>query len=254
MKVNLSTFDRCAKGGFCIPGASFLPAVSLVTFLLVLLCQGCATHHRAVQEGVARISPCCEAKKSTAAADGMETRSPSSKVGSFGELGSQWQDDHGTWHQLSEFMGKVEIVSMFFCSCQGICVQTLGNMQKIEASLSAKMRANVHFVMITLDPDRDGIKQMHAYRSQESLPESRWTLLRGRGMADTRDMAQFLGVGYGRDNSGRFVHSSTIVALDGQGRVLKRFEGPHSDLAKAVSDIEAAVNLTVKPVTTAKID
>ena len=253
MKVNLSTFDQCAKGGYSILGASFFRAAVLYTFLLVLLCQGCATQN-GVQESAAKISPCCAAKKSTAAQDGMENHASASTVGSFSELGSHWQDDHGSWHPLSEFKGKVEIVSMFFCSCQGICVLTLENMKKIEASLSPKMRANVHFVMITLDPDRDGMKQLHAYRSQESLPESRWTLLRGRNMADTREMAQFLGVGYGRDNSGRFVHSSTIVALDIQGRVLKRFEGPHSDLAKAVSEIEAAVNLNEKPVSTAKVD
>jgi len=165
--------------------------------------------------------------------------------GSVYELAAKWQDDAGRAVQLSDLRGRPVVISMFYAACEGICVITRDDMKDIEASLPAALRSQVQFVLVTLDPKRDTVKSLRSYRSQEELPEDRWRLLRGDPDSTTK-LAERLGVGFGRDGSGRFVHSSQIVVLDQMGRIIQSQDGVHANLVAAGKVLEQALDTPVQ--------
>ena len=155
------------------------------------------------------------------------------------EINDDWQDDRGNTFQLAELRGRPVVISMFFASCEGVCVITRDDLKAIEASLPAATRERTAFVLVTLAPERDSAAVLKAYRAEHGLAEKRWTLLRGSAQA-TAALATRLSIGYGRDAAGLFRHASQIVVLDETGKIISQQDGIHADLAEAV----AAVNTT----------
>ncbi len=151
-----------------------------------------------------------------------------------------WETDAGGKIHLNELNGRVRIMAMFYSSCQGVCAITRQDLEQIEASLAPGVRARVKFVLVTLDPPRDTAATLRAYRHAWGLAADRWVLLRGEEAA-TKQLAARLGVGSGRDGAGRFIHSSELVVLDPQGRIIHRHHGQHADLPGIAREIATAV-------------
>jgi protein SCO1/2 len=154
-------------------------------------------------------------------------------------LASTWETDSGPTLHLAELNGRVRLISMFYATCEGVCVITKQDMQAIEASLPASVRERVGFILVTLDPRRDSLAALRSYRRTEGLAKDRWTLLRGDDAA-TAKLASVLGVASGRDAAGRFVHSSELVVLDASGRIIHRHAGLRADLQAIATEMEAA--------------
>jgi protein SCO1/2 len=83
----------------------------------------------------------------------------------------------------------------------------------------------VRFVLVSLDPARDGAKRLAEYAAQRALDPSRWTLLTGPD-ADVRDLAATLGVRYRRVTPDDLAHSNLITLLDSEGRIAQQSSGP----------------------------
>jgi protein SCO1/2 len=160
-------------------------------------------------------------------------------------ISAEWETDAGRQIKLSDLNGRVRVISMFYATCQGVCVTTREDMQQIEASLSPAARQRVGFVLVTLDPARDTDASLKTYRRTENLSARRWTLLRGDEAA-TAKLAGLLGVSAGRDACGRFIHSSELIVLDASGRILQRHSGLHANLSAITREIEIAASSPTK--------
>jgi protein SCO1/2 len=164
---------------------------------------------------------------------------PSDSGGSIGDMDMLWETDNGRKIKLGELNGRVRVISMFYATCQGVCLITKQDMQALEASLSPEARERVGFILVTLDARRDTAQALRSYRREEGLSPARWTLLRGDDAA-TRKLAGWLGVSSGRDASGRFNHSSELIVLDESGRIIHRHHGLRADLGRIAREIETA--------------
>jgi protein SCO1/2 len=153
-------------------------------------------------------------------------------------LDSVWQTDAAKDFKLSELRGHPVVISMFFASCEGICVITKDDFKAVEASLPSAVREQTAFVLVTLDPLRDSAAALHQYRMDQGLSAKHWRLLRG-SEASTSTLARFLGIEYGRDASGLFRHSSRLVVLDRTGKIVAQQDGTHADLTAAVKTLVA---------------
>ena len=203
-----------------------------ILFLLVTGCAvlvGCATS----QSPRPAIAACCQQR-----ATGIST---TDTTGSISDVNAEWETDSGGKIKLGDLNGHVRVISMFYATCQGVCVITKQDMQAIEASLPPAVREQVGFILVTLDARRDTAEALHTYRQTESLSPTRWTLLRGDEEA-TGKLAALLGIGSGRDSAGRFIHSSELVVLDQAGRVIHRHSGLRADLQAIAGEIEAAAS------------
>jgi protein SCO1/2 len=190
------------------------------TSLIAMGLSGCASPTEPTRN-------CCrKSPTATVQADIPDQASPCSVF----DLNTVWQTDQKRDFRLPELRGHLVIISMFYASCEGVCVITKEDLKAVEASLPVDIRSQIFFVLVTLAPNRDSARVLRDYRAEQGLSATRWLLLRGSDRA-TAELARLLKVGYGIDHSGLFRHGSEITVLDKTGTILLQRDGVHADLA-----------------------
>ena len=126
--------------------------------------------------------------------------------------------------------GKPRVVSMFYTSCQFICPLIVDSGKAIEHRLSPAERSRIGIVLISMDPARDTPAALRKVFDKRQLDTSRW-LLASPPAADVRAVAGVLGIRYRQLADGEFNHTSVLVLLDAEGRIVARTEqvGSKSD-------------------------
>lgn len=125
-----------------------------------------------------------------------------------------------TW---AEFRGQPRIATMFYSSCPYMCPLIIESGKAIDKSLTPAERARLGVVMVSLDPKRDSPAALTALVKKRGIDAKRWTLLRP-DPKDLRSFAAVLGVKYRALANGEFSHTSVLVLLDAEGRILARTE------------------------------
>ena len=180
----------------------------------------------------------CAAEKKSCCGNHAAAAVASAPRGAVLDLAGDWQTDAGTPLALAQLRGRPAVISMFYASCEGICVITKDDMKAVEASLPAAARERTTFVLVTLAPDLDSAAVLKKYRTDHGLSEKNWVLLRG-SPATTAALAAQLGIGFGRDQSGLFRHASVLTVLDDAGNILLQQDGIHADLTATVAAVVA---------------
>lgn len=138
-------------------------------------------------------------------------------------LEDRFSDQAGKPFVLADRRGKPQLVAMFYTSCRYICPLIVDSAKGVEHRLSPEERARLGILLVSLDPDRDDTAALASVASKRKLDPARWTLAR-TDAAGVRRVAALLGVRYRALADGEFNHSSAMVLLDAEGRVLARTE------------------------------
>jgi protein SCO1 len=117
--------------------------------------------------------------------------------------------------------GHVQIVTMFYASCPMACPLIIDTLRNIDRALPAAGRSKLGILMLSIDPERDTPAALNALAVERRITDPRWVLARATP-SDTRALAAALGIQYRALGNGDFDHSSTMVLLDSEGRVLAR--------------------------------
>lgn len=119
--------------------------------------------------------------------------------------------------------GKPRVVAMFYTSCQYMCPLIVESGKAVERQLDQAQRARLGMVLISMDPARDTPAALRKVATARGVDDARW-LLASPPTAKVREVAGVLGVRYRQLPNGDFNHSSVLVLLDAQGRILARTE------------------------------
>lgn len=119
--------------------------------------------------------------------------------------------------------GKPQLVAMFYTSCQFICPLIVDSGKAIERKLDATQQKKLGILLISMDPKRDDPKALRTVVDKRKLDTRRWTLASPRP-DDVRTVAGLLGIRYRLLADGEFNHSSALILLDADGRILARTE------------------------------
>ncbi|KFN51012.1 SCO family protein [Arenimonas composti] len=138
-------------------------------------------------------------------------------------LGDTYSDQAGREFLLADGRGKVRVVSLFYTSCRYVCPLIIDSAKGVEHALTDAERARLGFLLVSLDPDRDDTAALKSVADRRRLDPARWTLAR-TDAAGVRRLAAVLGVRYRALADGEFNHTSALVLVDGEGRVLARTE------------------------------
>ena len=139
------------------------------------------------------------------------------------QLSARMTDSTGRSLDWRSLRGKPRVATLFYTSCQYVCPLTVDGLRAIERGLTPAERDRVGYVLVTLDPDRDTPARLAAVKSERHLDSAAWLLLRPEPQ-DLRSLAGMLGVRYRALADGEFNHTTTLVLLDAEGRVLARTE------------------------------
>ncbi|MAL02920.1 MAG: SCO family protein [Arenimonas sp.] len=158
-------------------------------------------------------------------------------------LTDTYTDQSGRDFTLADGRGKVRLVAMFYTSCRYVCPLIIDSAKGIEHALTPEERARLHVLLVSLDPARDDPAALKQVFDKRRLPADRWTLARTEA-AGVRRLAAVLGIRYRPLADGEFNHTSALVLLDGEGRILARTETlgsvPDPDFLAAVKAALAA--------------
>ena len=141
-----------------------------------------------------------------------------------------FKDQDGKSFTLAQRRGGVQVVTMFYSSCPYACPLLIDTAKGIDHALTPAERAKLRVLMLSLDPARDTPAALSALAAKRKLDRARWTLATTND-SGVRQTAAALGIRYRKLADGEFNHSSVIILLDAEGRVLARSEklGPQAD-------------------------
>ncbi|AKC88211.1 electron transporter SenC [Pseudoxanthomonas suwonensis] len=131
-------------------------------------------------------------------------------------------DQHGQALQWAALRGRPQLVSMFYVNCHLMCPLILENAKALQKQLPAAERERLGVAILTLDPARDTPESLAAVAQRHRVPAD-WRFLRP-APDDVRALASVLDVRYRFREDGSVNHTSMLVLLDPDGRVLARSE------------------------------
>ncbi|GAB2661093.1 SCO family protein [Arenimonas aestuarii] len=138
-------------------------------------------------------------------------------------LADTYTDQAGRDFRLADGRGEVRVVAMFYTSCRYVCPLIIDSAKGVEHALAPDERARLHLLLVSLDPARDDPAALKQVFDKRRLDADRWTLARTES-AGVRRLAAVLGIRYRPLADGEFNHTSSLVLLDGEGRILARTE------------------------------
>jgi protein SCO1/2 len=147
-------------------------------------------------------------------------------------------DQDGRHFQLADRIGKPQLVSMFYTSCQFTCPLIVEALKKYQSTLTPQEREKLQVLLVSFDPKRDTPARLKQVQGQRNIDAANWTLATTES-AGVRKLAAVLDIQYRELPSGDFSHASTIVLLSADGRVLARTQNVaqvDADFVRAIHD------------------
>jgi len=146
-------------------------------------------------------------------------------------------DQDGRGLHFADGRGRPRLVSMFYTSCKYVCPLIVDTLLATERAVDPAERAKLDVLIVSFDPDRDDPPALKRVADQRRLDVPRWTLARTEA-TDVRKLAAVLGIQYRALADGEINHSSALVLLDADGRILARSDR----LGEADPDFVAAAS------------
>lgn len=122
---------------------------------------------------------------------------------------------------LLEHRGQPLLISMFYTGCQFVCPRIIDALKKTEASLTPAERKNTKVLMVTFDPEHDDIAALKTVATERGLASPQWAIARTDDR-NVRKLAAALGIQYRALPNGDFNHTSVLILLDAEGRIVAK--------------------------------
>lgn len=149
---------------------------------------------------------------------------------------------------LATLRGKVWLADIIFTRCPGPCARMTRQMAEIQAALAGNSEAQL--VSLTTDPDFDVPAVLEKYAAHYQATPGRWQFLTGPKLtiaAVAADSLKFTALGKPAEQrtsaDDLFIHSTTFVLVDKQGRLRANFDTSSeiTDWAAVRKEILAAI-------------
>jgi protein SCO1/2 len=132
-------------------------------------------------------------------------------------------DQHGKAWDWRSKRGRPQLVAMFYSSCQYICPLIVESGKAVERGLAPVQRARMGVLLISMDPARDTPAALMKVVRERHIDDRRWSLASPEPDA-VRGVAGVLDVRYRQLADGEFNHTSALILLDADGRIVARTE------------------------------
>jgi protein SCO1/2 len=142
--------------------------------------------------------------------------------------------------RLSDFRGKVLLVSFIFTTCNGTCPATTHRMSQVHQELLKRglgSDGRIRFLSITLDPARDTPEVLSRYMQLYDLDATNWSFLTGPAEQVARTI-QAWGMWARPASNGQLDHPSRVFLVDYRGRIREIYNLNFLKPAWVIEDVQ----------------
>lgn len=133
----------------------------------------------------------------------------------------QLTDQNGHAQPLAARRGRPQLLAMFYASCQMVCPMIVDSMRATYKALPPAQQGRLDLLLVSFDPARDSVAALKRYAEKRQLATPPWTLARAEA-PQVRQLSGVLGLQYRQLPDGEFNHSSELILLDADGRIVAR--------------------------------
>ncbi len=135
-------------------------------------------------------------------------------------------DQDGRAMRLADLSGKAVLLSYVYTSCpiQTMCPLTTKKMAEMQGALPEEIKGRVHFVSITLDPQRDPPEALKGYGEFYGADFDTWSFLTSDEDA-IRESASCCNVTFSLEDNGMIGHNMNLVLLSPAGQIANQYPG-----------------------------
>jgi protein SCO1/2 len=159
---------------------------------------------------------------------GQPTAKPTTTTPSAGtasqsifQLGIPLTDQAGHAFTLADKRGTPMVVSMFYTSCQFVCPMLVDAIRATDKQLTDAERKRLNMLLVSFDPAHDTVDVLRKTATQRELDTTRWSLARADAK-NVRKLAALLDIQYRALEGGEFNHSTVLILVDADGRIVGR--------------------------------
>lgn len=151
-------------------------------------------------------------------------------------LTTNWNTEEGETIQLKSLKGKTLVMVMIYTTCKAACPRLVADMRNIEAKIPKNKLKDIHFILVSIDPETDTPKRLKEFAKENFMDEEHWTFLQGT-KSGVREFANVLAVKYKQISPMDFSHSNIISVFNTQGELIHQQEGLGVDNKETVQTI-----------------
>ena len=130
--------------------------------------------------------------------------------------------------KLADYRGKVVAVTFIFTLCADTCPVLTPMMSFVQDQLGANFGEKIHFVSITVDPERDTPEVLKEYAQAFGANLSGWSFLTGTPDA-IRDVTRRYGIFAAKTANGSIDHTFLTSIIDHRGILRVQYLGVRFD-------------------------
>ncbi|WP_185235278.1 SCO family protein [Teredinibacter franksiae] len=135
----------------------------------------------------------------------------------------------------------VVLFSFIFTHCSSVCPTQTRSLLEVRNQLPQDVREQVHFVSMSIDPQRDSPEVLNKFVLMQKADDRAWNFLTGdpAEIARLTERLHFfdeLGEGL---NSKPQIHRTSLWLVDKKGRMLQRYKGDPVDKERIVRELIA---------------
>jgi len=146
-------------------------------------------------------------------------------------------DQDGRRVSLASLRGRALVLDFVFTNCPGPCPILTATHVTLQRRLAAEARGGVHFVSISLDPERDTPEALRAYAQAHGADLAAWSFL--TGAPDTvHAVLRSYGVRSEQAEDGEIDHVVVTYVIGRDGRISRRYLGLEQGVDERLRGLE----------------
>lgn len=151
-------------------------------------------------------------------------------------------DQRGEPFAMQQLRGKTVVLNFIFTHCPGICPLQTGALRRVSADLPEAVRERVHFVSVSVDPERDTPSELAAFATKHRVDQERWTFVTGQ----KQELLAF-GGSYAAQalpsGAGPLDHRTEIRLINAEGQLMQTYAGNPLDEPRLAREIQTVDEL-----------
>jgi len=149
-------------------------------------------------------------------------------------------DQNGQPFTLAAQRGKVCVFTFIYASCADTCPLLTAKMVGMQKKLGKDFGARVHFVSVTVDPERDTAEALRKYGEGQGANLAGWSFLTG-SPAEIQDVTRRYGIFVKKQERGDVDHTFLTSIIDQSGTLRVQYLGVRFDPNEFLRDVRSVL-------------